>query len=505
MFLSTVNTEMNTVFMDAELAAIGSRCGNYDPSKKDGLNYVPGNEVKFGNPMNEKGETLNARDKYLKARDKVNNLTEPSTCLQCAFFVRDSEMISEVGIASNGCRLLSITIKPGAAADSANGCKVGIMQNEFKEVGLGVLVDSIELAVSKHLVPPREIQFPEEDEEDADNQGNAERVLTDEEKSAGIVEWEEIKNPSQGGPSIFIPIFDPNVFDEEERSKIPNTGDDEHPENYVDHQNILYRAAAIWLGLSQTPALNGIPGVGKTEAFRYIAWKMRLPFERVSITNRTELDDLAGKMQVSPDKGTYFQYGRIPKAWNKPCVIVIDEPNVGPPDVWQFLRPLTDNSKQLVLDMNNGERISKNKFCFMGMAFNPTWDLRNVGTHEISDADGSRLMHISVPAPTEALERKIITEACKVDGYKIPDAILDSIMRIAKDIRELAPQDFPVHWGIRQQIKVARAAQYFSLKDCYRMAAADLLHPDDSEQIFQIVNANDASKIKAARPRKARF
>lgn len=218
---------------------------------------------------------------------------------------------------------------------------------------------------------------------------------------------------------------------------------------------------------------------------------MQLPFERVSVTASMEIDQLAGHAEYSPDKGTYFTYGRVPKAWSSRCVILIDEPNVGPPEVWQFLRPLTDNSKQLVLDMNKGERVERNKHCYMGMAMNPAWDSRNVGTRDISDADGRRLMHIYVPMPNKMVEKQIIKQYCKLDNYDLSDKILLDMDKIAKDIRELCANDtLPIQWGIAQQIKVARATKYFNLKESYRLAIADLLDPESKDAFMAVVTSN---------------
>lgn len=235
-----------------------------------------------------------------------------------------------------------------------------------------------------------------------------------------------------------------------------------------------------------------------TEFFRYVAWSMQLPFERFSITASTELDDLQGRFLLE-NQETRYQYGRIPLAWGRPCVIVIDEPNTGPPEVWQFLRPLTDNSKQLVLDANKGERIERNEFCFMGMAFNPSWDARNVGTHEIADADGSRLMHIFVPPPTADMEKEILLKRCDVDGYKIDAALLNAITKIGTDLRELAGAEaLPIQWGTRQQIKVARSSRYFSLQRAYLMAAGDLLDPESRDQLLIVVKSHDPLNVGKA-------
>lgn len=226
-----------------------------------------------------------------------------------------------------------------------------------------------------------------------------------------------------------------------------------------------------------------------TEFFRYMAWLMGLPFERVSITASSELDDLAGSTHYTPEKGTFFEMGRIPRAWGKPCIQVIDEPNVGSPAVWQFIRPMTDNAKQLVLDMNEGQVVDRHKHSYLGMAMNPAWDFRNVGAEVISDADGSRLMHIFVEFPDEKIEREILRKRCELDGFKISPDQLNKIMAIAADLRALSKEGaLPITWGIRPQIKVARALAWFSYAEAYRLAAADYLEPEAQEVILDKVN-----------------
>jgi MoxR-like ATPase len=319
----------------------------------------------------------------------------------------------------------------------------------------------------------------------------SDKAVSDEEAESGIRAWRRVVDPAGSGNETFLPIYRIDYFSKEEQVKIPRTGDDEHPELYVDHFGGTYLAAVAWTELDETPTAWGEAGVGKTELYRYLAWLMCLPFERMSITGQTELDDLAGKMRFSPDKGTYFQYGRLPIAWGKPCVLCIDEPNCGPADVWQFLRPLTDNSKQMVLDMNNGERIQRHDDCYLGMAMNPAWDPKNVGAMPISDADANRLFHVSIELPPESLEREIIVNRVKVDGWELDSDRLDMIMGIAKDLRSLATDgELPITWGIRPQIKVARALRWFDPITAYRRAVADYLEPQAQESMLNAVRAH---------------
>jgi MoxR-like ATPase len=220
---------------------------------------------------------------------------------------------------------------------------------------------------------------------------------------------------------------------------------------------------------------------------------MQVPFRRISITSSTELDDIAGQMRYSPEKGTYFQYGRLPDAWNKPGVICLDEPNVAnDPAVWHFIRPLTDNSKQLIMDMNEAESLDRHPDCYLGLAMNPAWDVRNVGAMEIADADANRLFHTFIDMPPEALEREIISARVALDGWELSHAQLDMIMGIARDIRGLG-DELPITWAIRPQIKVARALKWFSPIVAYKRAVGDYLSPDALEILLDQVRAHDVT------------
>jgi hypothetical protein len=66
---------------------------------------------------------------------------------------------------------------------------------------------------------------------------------------------------------------------------------------------------------------------------------------------------------------------------------------------------------------------------------------------------------------------------------------LNTIMQIAKELRELGENGtLNATWGVRQQIKVARALQFFSMPEAYRLAAADYLEPEQRELIISEVN-----------------
>jgi hypothetical protein len=294
-------------------------------------------------------------------------------------------------------------------------------------------------------------------------------------RADGVAGWVTISDPSGTGNTIKLPVFGDGFFSDEESHKIPRSTDDERPDLYIDWEGLVYTVGVAWF-LNETPTLIGQPGVGKTELFRHLAWAMRIPFERISITGSTELDDLQGNMQFL-DGETKFKYGRVPLAWEKPCVLLIDEPNVGPREVWQFLRPLTDNSKQLVIDAADGVPIKRNDHCYFGFAMNPQWDVKNDGTIELADADIRRLFHVWVGYPELDTEATIIRNHCRINQFDIPDQLLDWVQRVGASLRVLA-KELPISWGLGQQIKVAKLLQWFPPVQAYNLAAGNYLDPD---------------------------
>lgn len=457
---------------------IAERCSSYGDARPS---YVP-SQLQSQVILPEMSTRIDIRAERVSAC---------SSCGQCQNYVPENYVASNLGWAAGLCLAWGKLIPANRQTAEARNCEYrqyGAVRDELPDVTLlpefddafSLGTDPITMfkkAKERGLIEPHEYE--------------TDKPVTAEETESGIRAWRKIPDPEGSGSSAYLPIYNIAFFSDEEQKKIPKTGDPEHPELYVDHFGGVYACAVTWGELDETPSLWGEAGNGKTELGRHLAWLMCLPFERISITNSTELDDLAGKMLFDKEKGTHFQYGRVPLAWQKPCVIILDEPNVGQPDVWQFLRPLTDNSKQLVLDMNKGEPIQRHDDCYLMLAANPAWDVRNVGAQQIGDADASRLFHIFVPLPPEELEREIIKARVFLDGWELSDDQLNMVMAVAKDIRGLTEQNIiPVSWGIRPQIKVARALRWFSPLVAYRRAVGDHLEPEAQQALLDVVRAH---------------
>lgn len=418
------------------------------------------------------------------------------SCNTCEHFVREDVVARELGWPTGLCSVKGkLLLSTRYAAEAQAPCpdrSVALSGVRTTTDGLMMLPEyAADFTLStdpvKYHQQQKQLGIPEPQDYPTDQE------VTAEQEASGIRAWRRITDPLTGN-EVFLPIYRYDYFSEDEQKKIPKAGDDEHPEDYIDHGFYTYKVAVLWGELDETPAFWGAAGTGKTEFFRHMAYLMSLPFERISITASTEVEDLAGKMLYDPAQGTYWQDGRLISAWSKPCVMVVDEPNVAAdPAVFHLLRPMFDNSKQLVIDANKGERRDRHDDCYIGVACNPAWDPKNVGTHVVSDADANRLMHISVPMPPPQLEREIIKKRCAHDDYEIPEETLDTILKIAKDIRDLCEEDtLPITWGVRPQLKVARASKWFDLKSCYRMASADFLDPEQQQALLDVVDSHVA-------------
>jgi len=414
------------------------------------------------------------------------------TCQSCEHFVREDVVGREFGFPVGLCSAKGKMVLPSRLTYEARDCDYrSLATNGVRTdvTGLTMLPEYAgDFTLSSDPVTYHRQQQAAGSVDPRDYE--TDKPVSDEDDAAGVRAWRKIEDPLTGNIT-HLAIFKPEFFTEEERKKIPQTGDDEHPEDYLDHGFFTYKVAVLWMELDETPAAWGQAGVGKTEFGRYMAWLMQIPFERISITGSSEIEDLAGKWTFVGGE-TKWVDGRIPIAWGKPCVLLVDEPNAGPPDVFQFMRPMMDNSKQLVLDQSDRHDMrDRNDYCFPIVAMNPAWDPKNVGTHVISDADANRMMHLSFLLPPPALEREILTKACDHDGYEIEGEMLATIMSIAEDIRNLAEEDaLPITWGIRPQLKVARASRWFDLLTCYRMAVADFLDPQQQETLLNVVKSH---------------
>jgi hypothetical protein len=279
----------------------------------------------------------------------------------------------------------------------------------------------------------------------------------------------------------YLPIFEPDYFSEAERKLIPETGSDEHPELYHDGSGIMESFVIDCLLNDEPLCLVGEPGSGKTEAGRWLAWEMQIPFHWFQITEETLPEDFIGKMGFK-DGHTFFSWGRFPLAWVRPGLIMSDEFNTGQDAIRQAYRSVNTRSATLFLDGEEDAAkvvAKKHDYCFHLLSLNPSWDARNLGTREMADADVSRLSFKYVNEPKRDVIASIIVTVLEAEGMEITDDDLNNLLAVREDLKNLGREgSMPFSWSIRQDIKVARKLVHYSPLTAYRRALLDYCHPD---------------------------
>jgi MoxR-like ATPase len=420
-----------------------------------------------------------------EARTELSELdsrrTAVRSCAQCTNYVSEEAVQEKTGFAAGACAAKGKLILGNKKVAEATSCQYRQSGARRTELALPLLPIYSTVSMAEAATLRKISTGPVEPLEWVSDK----RVTLDEE-AQGIKAWRAIHDPEGTGNVVYLPVFQPDTFTKEQQQLIPKTGDEEHPELYVDYGGYTYQIAVLWMELDETPAAWGMPGVGKTEVGRHLAWMMQIPFYRFSIKESTELYELEGSTQYSAETGTFFKEGRFTKAWASICVIVVDEPNMGRPEVWAFLRPCMDNSKQLVIDADGGRNVKRNTFCFPMLAMNPAWSPLNVGTNPIGAADARRLMHIDFSLPEESVEREIIKNRVRLDGWLIDDVRLGMVMQVSKQIRELCDSSvLAMSWGVSDTIKVSRAMRHFDPITAFRIAGANYLEPQQRDTLLE--------------------
>jgi MoxR-like ATPase len=299
----------------------------------------------------------------------------------------------------------------------------------------------------------------------------------------GVRAWRKVTHP-ETGKFTYLPIFKREAIPEPYRGDIPASGDESHPELFVDYSGMVYDFAVESWTLDEILCLVGAAGLGKTDGMRHVAWLMQIPFARFSFDKSSEKDDMLGYKEYDPKEGTFWKNGRVADSYENPFICLLDEFNLARGDCRQALRSAMDNSRQLVLDADHGLKLNRDPRTRMVVAINPSWDPNNLGTEELAGPELDRMSFSSVEYPPDAVERHIIRERCKVlDNYEISEGDLETIMRIAKDLRSAHDQGtLRITWGIRQQIKVARKSRWYNMEKAYMQASLNYVEPRTAEE-----------------------
>jgi len=460
----------------------GSSCADHGESRPSLITKVLVAEVAVGDPV---------------AIRRRGTLTEqPASCVECEHLVPAEVVQRELGWTLPLCASQGRLIFPNRVVQEAGDCGVGL-RGINRDTTDGVrLMPEYDLgpgSVIGLVLQPRDFVITEEMERHAVDPRAyvTDKPVTDDDAAECIRAWRQINDPEGLHDPVFMPIFDGEKlcgFD-------PRSSYGSHrPDLYIDHQGVLYDAVVEMFKFNMTPLLIGSAGTGKTEFGCFLAYLMDLPFTRLSVSKGTEDYHFAGEkvLETDPITGTpitVWKPGRFTEKYDKPGVIIVDEPNMKA-DIYAFLRPAFDSAKQLVLDAAQGLTVTRGRHTYLLAAQNPEWDPTNVGTEPMAAADIDRVCPIWFGLPEDHVERAIIRKHCADGGYEIDNATLDKLMSVAGTLRTMiADGALPIAWGLRAQLKVARMTQYFSFEKSYRRALLDGMEPGTVDVVLGAVRS----------------
>ena len=468
---------------DGLLEMVAEGCDSYgsQPPSRENLNTDAA--IAIGDP----GVAV-----FLSQKGNIAPIDKPMSCTACKWYVPANYVRDELGYQAPLCSAKGRVLFPRNLVREAANCGSGI-NGDNKTSTTGILIHAVYIKPAPVVVPDPIVvnltaQFSRHQVDPRDYV--TDKPVTMEDAISCIRAWREVMDPEGMKPSVYMPIFDGEKlcgFD-------PRTTYAGHrPDLYIDHQGLLYDLTCELFN-GETPVLIGMAGTGKTEIGCWLSWLMDLPNTRCDVHTRTEAWHFIGesKLETDPVTGTpvtKFHMGRFASVYPTPGITMVNEPNLNE-DIYEFLRPVFDNAKQLGLDEAQGVIVSRHPYRFVLCSQNPSWDPLYTGAEPMSAADIDRITPIYVDLPSAVIERQIITAHCVDAGYDIPVHILDKIMQVAQDLRQMiADGTLPIAWGLRAQIKVAKKTQYYSFEKAYRRAVIDGMEPAVVDQIMTSVRS----------------
>ena len=422
--------------------------------------------------------------------DPTSSSVQPSSCLNCKKYSDDD----------HACAATGMVVFRSKADDVAKDCSFG-------EVGTPVHLVGTKLpgwdgpnspfgtTLRPSTPPPTNTSSTLKLVEPIDY--NSDAKVSPAHAARGIRAWRRVVSPF--GREHYLPIFRTDFFSEEDQALIPKSGSDYgDPALFIDHDNVEVEFAVQCYTKDMNLVFIGEPGCGKTEAGRYIAWRLNVPFRRLTYNESSDPDQFLGMYQYGPHPevqsdgsvkevvGTYFDKGDLPIAWESLGVTLSDEPNIAPEAIVQGYRSMNDSSRELVIYHH---RFRRHDYCFHLMAMNPHYDFRNIGAKPLASADSRRLAFHLMHPPTPDQIKAIVTRAVKtLDDADVDPQVLNIIVKANEDLREMSAQNtLPDFWNVSQDVKVARLVPDFGLEGAYRRAYFNYIDPETAKLAIDMV------------------
>ena len=139
-----------------------------------------------------------------------------------------------------------------------------------------------------------------------------------------------------------------------------------NPSKYMVPDELLYKfqniapAVVDSIIASDKVLLTGEAGTGKTSLIEQIAARINQPVLRVNLNGETRLGDFIGRITVVAGVGgsvTQWNDGILPTAMKMGYWLILDEVDMGEPNILSLLHPVLEPNGRLVLKENAGEEV----------------------------------------------------------------------------------------------------------------------------------------------------
>lgn len=164
--------------------------------------------------------------------------------------------------------------------------------------------------------------------------------------------------------------------------------------------------------------LTGEAGTGKTSMIEQIAARINQPVLRVNLNGETRLGDFIGRITVVSGEGgsvTQWNDGILPTAMKMGYWLILDEVDMGEPNILSLLHPVLEPNGRLILKENAGEEVKPHpNFRLFGTAngVGKQQDRADAyaGVNQMNEAFMDRWHVIAMPHMDEKTEIKILKD-----------------------------------------------------------------------------------------------
>ena len=190
----------------------------------------------------------------------------------------------------------------------------------------------------------------------------------------------------------------------------------------------------------QIPWIFGESGCGKSEFFAQIAARLRFPLIRLNMDGHLTRADLVGtnRLIAGPNGQPVMKFikGLVPRALSAPCILLIDEMDLGDPEIMPVLQPVLEGNGIRLLE-DGGKYVRPHELSRITVTANTiglgSSNQMYVNAHEQSAATRDRVSrYIEMPYLPADKELEVVMA-------RVPDADQDfarKVIQLAGKVRE---------------------------------------------------------------------